>query len=73
LPGAKKFAECKVGFAECKVAFAGCIRHPAKRLNPVVRKIRGREQALLLGCIVVCPVEKKGQFYLCGMTFFLEL
>jgi len=24
------------GFAECKVAFAGCIRHPAKRLNPVV-------------------------------------
>ena len=24
------------GFAECKVAFVGCIRHPAKRLNPVV-------------------------------------
>jgi len=23
-------------FVECKVAFTGCIRHPAKRLNPVV-------------------------------------
>jgi len=34
------------GFAECKVAFAGCIRHPAKRLNPVVKVVEMVDRAV---------------------------
>ena len=30
------------GFAEGKVAFAKCIRHSAKRLNPVVSRMKER-------------------------------